>query len=88
MYAQNLTRLTYFQLLVEQRASDLHLQKTLFWNVLLISFQVVPAFISSSFVLFHVFFWAANLPFALWASLSAKESHLKIYNFTAHTYSN
>lgn len=33
-------------------------------------------------------FWAANLPSALWVSLSAKESHLQIYNFTAQTYSN
>lgn len=43
MYAQNLTRLTYFQLLVEQRASAVHLQRILFWAVFLTSFQVVPA---------------------------------------------
>lgn len=57
MFQGNLTYLVYsFQLLVEQRASELQLQKTLFWNVFWISFQVVPAFIFSSFVLFHVFF--------------------------------
>jgi hypothetical protein len=36
--------LDFFQLLVEQRASTVHLQLTLFWAVSLTSFQVVPAF--------------------------------------------